>query len=102
MVPILRVRCLDTAVRTNLRKPFAQRNGAIPQVTRNSFQPNLRALMRGFNASGYIARDFMSQPEETSSEIFVLIVDETYDGNGETWEEDSERYRQDLERDFDC
>ena len=44
----------------------------------------------------------MPQPEEVSSQIFILIVDETYGGDEETWEEDSERYRQDLEREFDC
>ncbi|WP_417253792.1 hypothetical protein [Celeribacter sp.] len=44
----------------------------------------------------------MPQPDEKISQIFILIVDETYGGNEETWEEDSERYRQDLERDFKC
>ena len=44
----------------------------------------------------------MPQPKEESSQIFILIVDETYGGDEETWEEDSERYRQDLERDFKC
>lgn len=44
----------------------------------------------------------MPQPDEKISQIFILIVDETYGGNEETWEEDSERYRQDLERNFKC
>jgi hypothetical protein len=49
-----------------------------------------------------IVRNSMPQPDEASSQIFILIVDETYGGEEETWEEDSERYRQDLERDFKC
>lgn len=43
----------------------------------------------------------MPQPEE-ESQIFILIVDKTYGGDEETWEEDSERYRCGLEREFDC
>lgn len=49
-----------------------------------------------------IVRKLMLQPDEIISQIFILIVDETYDGDEETWEEDSERYRQDLEHDFKC
>lgn len=44
----------------------------------------------------------MQQPDEEISQIFILIIDETYGGSEETWEEDSERYRQDLEREFNC
>lgn len=44
----------------------------------------------------------MPQPDETNSQIFILVIDETYGGDEETWEEDSERYRQGLEREFEC
>ncbi|WP_339853126.1 hypothetical protein [uncultured Nisaea sp.] len=44
----------------------------------------------------------MPQPEEQKSQIFILIVDETYGGDEETWEEDSERFRRGLECEFDC
>lgn len=39
------------------------------------------------------------QPTEQDGEIFLLVIDETYD-SGETWAEDSERYRLDLQREF--
>lgn len=47
-------------------------------------------------------RKVMPQPDEEISQIFILVVDETYGGNEETWEEDSKHYRQELERDFKC
>lgn len=39
------------------------------------------------------------QPTEQDGEIFLLVVDETYD-SGDTWAEDSERYRLDLQKEF--
>lgn len=39
------------------------------------------------------------QPTEQEGEIFLLVADETYD-SGETWAQDSERYRLDLEKEF--
>jgi hypothetical protein len=39
------------------------------------------------------------QPTEQDDEIFVLVADETYD-SGDTWAQDSERYRLDLEKEF--
>lgn len=42
------------------------------------------------------------QPNEAEGEIFVLVVDETYGGNEETYEEDSESYRQGLESEFNA
>ena len=44
----------------------------------------------------------MPQPDEESSQIFILIVDETYGGDEETWEEDSERFGRRLECEFEC
>ncbi len=44
----------------------------------------------------------MPQPTEGKTEIFVLVIDETYDGDEETYEEDSERYRVSLEKEFNC
>lgn len=44
----------------------------------------------------------MPQPDEESSQIFILIVDETYGGDEETWEGDSERFRRGLECEFEC
>lgn len=39
------------------------------------------------------------QPTEQEDEIFLLVVDETYD-SGDTWAEESERYRLNLEKEF--
>ena len=39
------------------------------------------------------------QPTEKDDAIFLLVVDETYD-SGETWAQDSERYRLGLEKEF--
>ncbi len=39
------------------------------------------------------------QPEE-GDDIFILVVDETYGGDEETYISDSENYRRQLERDF--
>ncbi|QXT38743.1 hypothetical protein [Gymnodinialimonas ceratoperidinii] len=44
----------------------------------------------------------MPQPKEESSQIFILIIDETYGGDDDAWEEESHRFRRSLERDFDC
>ncbi len=41
----------------------------------------------------------MYQPTEKPDQLFVIIIDETYDHSTD-WEADSERYRQGLERDF--
>lgn len=41
------------------------------------------------------------QPEEQSQQIFVLVIDETYDLNEQTWEEESEDYRRALESEFE-
>jgi len=46
--------------------------------------------------------NIMTQPDEVVSQIFILVVDETYGGDEENWEVNSERYRQDLEREFEC
>lgn len=40
------------------------------------------------------------QPTEQADEIFVLVVDETYGGDESTYSEDSERYRLQLEKEF--
>jgi hypothetical protein len=40
------------------------------------------------------------QPNEGDNEIFVLVVDETYGGDEETYITDSENYRKQLEQDF--
>ncbi|MFN0191504.1 MAG: hypothetical protein ACKVP5_05945 [Aestuariivirga sp.] len=39
------------------------------------------------------------QPAEQNDEIFVLVVDETYD-SGDTWAEDSENYRLQIQKEF--
>lgn len=44
----------------------------------------------------------MNQPTETSGQLFVIVIDETYGGDEETWEADSEKYRQQLEQEFEA
>ncbi|MCV9962602.1 hypothetical protein OIU34_11900 [Pararhizobium sp. BT-229] len=41
------------------------------------------------------------QPNEEIGQIFIIVIDETYGGDEDTWEEDSERYRVSLEHEFD-
>jgi hypothetical protein len=41
------------------------------------------------------------QPTEDIGQIFIIVIDETYGGDEDTHEEDSERYRVSLEREFD-
>lgn len=43
----------------------------------------------------------MDQPTEASDQLFVIVIDETYGGNEDTWEADSERYRRELEQEFE-
>lgn len=40
------------------------------------------------------------QPNEEEGQIFVIVIDETYGGDEETWEEDSENYRKEIEAEF--
>jgi hypothetical protein len=40
------------------------------------------------------------QPTETSGQLFVIVIDETYGGDEATYEEDSEQYRQNLIHEF--
>ncbi len=42
------------------------------------------------------------QPDEGEGEIFLLVIDETYGRDEETYEADSENYRQGLEREFNA
>lgn len=44
----------------------------------------------------------MPQPTEGNTDIFIIVVDETYGGDEDTYEEDSERYRVALEEEFKC
>jgi len=41
------------------------------------------------------------QPTEETGQIFIIVIDETYGGDEETWKEDSERYRIGLEQELD-
>ncbi|MGL4234679.1 hypothetical protein [Tabrizicola sp.] len=41
------------------------------------------------------------QPTEALGQIFILVVDETYGGDEETWDEDSKRYHAALEKEFE-
>ena len=42
----------------------------------------------------------MDQPTEAGGQLFLIVIDETYGIDEETWEAESERYRQGLEREF--
>lgn len=42
----------------------------------------------------------MLQPTEAPGQLFVIVIDETYGGDEDTREFESERYRRDLERAF--
>ena len=42
----------------------------------------------------------MDQPTEARSQLFLIVIDETYGIDEESWEAESERYRQGLEREF--
>lgn len=42
----------------------------------------------------------MRQLTEASDQLFVIVIDETYGGDEDNWEFESERYRRELERVF--
>jgi hypothetical protein len=44
----------------------------------------------------------MDQPTEASGQLFVIVIDETYDGDEQSWEADSEQYRRQLEQEFEA
>lgn len=44
----------------------------------------------------------MKQPTEASGQLFVIVIDETYGGDEETLEADCERYRRQLEQEFEA
>lgn len=43
---------------------------------------------------------YKMQPIEGAGQIFIIVIDETYGGDEETWEAVREQYRLDLEREF--
>ncbi|AZL59954.1 hypothetical protein EI545_14605 [Tabrizicola piscis] len=45
-------------------------------------------------------KGFYLRSNEASGEISIFILDETYDGDEDTWEEHSARYREGLENEF--
>ena len=44
----------------------------------------------------------MDQPTEVSGQLFVIVIDETYGGNEESWEVESEQYRRELEQELEA